>query len=110
MNTLVVDQQSIGVIVIENTGQVLQITQEVPSVVSVAEQGPMGPSGSGDKTFEQAFSGVSSVTVTHNLGKYPSITIIDSANDEVEGNVEYISTNQLVVSFSAPFSGSVICN
>lgn len=110
MNTIVVEQQSLGVVVVENTGQVLEIVQEVPSVVSIAEQGPMGPSGNGDKTFEQDFAGLSIVTVTHNLGKYPSVTVIDSAGDECEGAVDHQSINQLTVTFSAPFNGSVICN
>lgn len=64
----------------------------------------------GDKTFTQAFTSASAVVVTHNLGKRPAVTVLDSANDEVEGEVEHLSTNQLVVSFSAPFSGMVVCN
>jgi hypothetical protein len=64
----------------------------------------------GDKNFVQNFSSATSVTVTHNLGKYPAVTVVDSANDEVEGEVEHISVNELVVTFSAPFSGKVVCN
>ena len=49
-------------------------------------------------------------TITHNLGKYPSVTIVDSANDEVEGNVNHISINQLTITFSAAFSGKAFLN
>ena len=63
-----------------------------------------------DKTYTQDFTVASSVTVTHNLGKYPAVTVIDSAGDEVEGDVEHLSTNQLQVSFSGSFSGIVLCN
>lgn len=49
-------------------------------------------------------------TIVHNLNKYPSVTIVDSANDEVEGNVRHISRNQLTVTFSAAFSGRAFLN
>lgn len=49
-------------------------------------------------------------TVNHNLGKYPSVTIVDSAGDEVEGNVNHIGLNQLVISFSAAFGGRAFIN
>lgn len=49
-------------------------------------------------------------TINHDLGKYPSVTIVDSAGDEVEGNVNHISNTQVVISFSAPFSGRAFLN
>jgi hypothetical protein len=49
-------------------------------------------------------------TIAHNMQKYPSVTIVDSSNDEVEGNVNHISLNQLVVTFSTAFSGRAFLN
>lgn len=49
-------------------------------------------------------------TITHNLNKYPSVTIIDSANDEVIGEVRFTSINQVVLTFSAAFSGKAFLN
>lgn len=66
--------------------------------------------GTGDKNFTEDFSVTSTVIVTHNLGKYPAVTVFDSAGDECEGDVEFTSLNALTVSFSAPFSGTVTCN
>lgn len=63
-----------------------------------------------DKYFEQAFTVSSSVTVNHNLNKYPAVTIHDSSGDEVEGSIVHASINQLSVTFSAPFSGIVTCS
>lgn len=63
-----------------------------------------------DKYFEQAFSVTNSVTVNHNLNKYPAVTVHDSAGDEVEGSIVHASVNQLSVTFSAPFSGRVTCS
>lgn len=63
-----------------------------------------------DKNYTQDFTVSSNVTVNHNLNKYPTVAVFDSANDEVIGAIEYTSLNALIVSFSAPFSGRVTCN
>lgn len=49
-------------------------------------------------------------TVSHNLNKYPSVSIVDSSNEEVIGEVEYVDTNNLIVKFTAPFSGEAYIN
>lgn len=48
--------------------------------------------------------------ITHNLNKRPSITVLTSAGDEVEGSVTVNSLNQVTITFSAPFSGTAILN
>lgn len=63
-----------------------------------------------DKTYVQTFSMRDSILVSHNLAKYPSVTVHDSAGDEVEGSVNHDTINQLTISFSSPFSGVVTCN
>lgn len=64
----------------------------------------------GDKHFEKAFINTNQVDVVHNMQKFPSVTVIDSAKREFEGLVEYIDNNHLVVRFNFSFSGIVICN
>lgn len=64
----------------------------------------------GDANFIQSFTAASTVTVTHNLGKYPSVTVFDSSGDVCIGNVDFTGLNALTVSFSAPFTGTVTCN
>lgn len=49
-------------------------------------------------------------TVNHNLNKFPSVTIVDTANDEVEGEVTHISNTQLTIKFSAALSGKAFIN
>ena len=49
-------------------------------------------------------------TITHNMGKYPSVTIVDSANSYVIGNIEYINSNSLTVSFKNAFKGKAYLN
>lgn len=49
-------------------------------------------------------------SITHNLNKFPSVSIVDSSYAEVIGEVEYINANSLTVKFSAPFSGKAFLN
>lgn len=63
----------------------------------------------GDKSFSVGFN-ASSVVVNHNLDKRPSVTVINSAGDEVEGDITYNSANQLTIVFSGSFVGTVYCN
>lgn len=44
-------------------------------------------------------------TITHNLGYHPSVTVVDSADSAVIGDVTYVSENQLIVTFSVAFGG-----
>ena len=66
--------------------------------------------GTSDANFTQSFTAVSSVVVIHNLGKYPSAYVTDSAHDECEGEIIHNSVNQLTVIFSAAFTGTIVCN
>jgi hypothetical protein len=49
-------------------------------------------------------------TITHNLGKVPSVTIIDSSNRVVFGEVEVINSNEIVLYFNGAFSGKAYLN
>lgn len=44
-------------------------------------------------------------SITHALGGYPSVSIVDSAKTVVVGEVTYLSTTQVVVNFTSAFSG-----
>ncbi len=48
--------------------------------------------------------------VVHNLNKYPAVSVVDSAYEEVIGEVVYIDANNLQVKFTAPFSGQAYIN
>lgn len=44
-------------------------------------------------------------TINHTLEGFPSVTVVDSAQTVVVGEVSYVSPSQIVINFSAPFSG-----
>lgn len=48
--------------------------------------------------------------ITHNLNKYPSITVINSAGSVSFGEIDYVSLNEISITFSAGFSGKAYLN
>jgi hypothetical protein len=75
-----------------------------------SQTGPPAFSGSFDKNYVQTFIVTDTVTVTHNLQKYPAVTVVSSAKQIVIGDITYTDLNNLTVTFTAPFSGTVYCN
>ena len=48
--------------------------------------------------------------ITHNLSKYPSVTVVDSGGTVVLGDVKYINENQIEINFTSGFSGKAYLN
>ena len=48
--------------------------------------------------------------IPHNLNKFPSVMIIDSAGSEVKGDIVYDDKNNLHIKFSAGFTGKAYLN
>ena len=48
--------------------------------------------------------------VIHNLNKYPSVVVVDSAGTEVESDVEYNTRNKITIRLNASFSGKAFLN
>jgi hypothetical protein len=55
-------------------------------------------------------SAATSWTITHNLGEFPSVTVVDSGGSVCMGDITYNSANQLTLSFGAAFSGTAYLN
>ena len=54
----------------------------------------------GDITYTHNQSTTSNTwTITHNLNRFPSVTVVDSADTIVYGAVVYNSANQLTITF-----------
>lgn len=64
-----------------------------------------------DKNYRHV-QGVSSATwnIAHNLDKFPSVTIKDSAGSIVIGEIQYNDTNNITLTFSGAFSGEAYLN
>lgn len=48
--------------------------------------------------------------ISHNLNKFPSVSIVDSAGSLVMGDIVYINENRLKIKFTSAFSGKAYLN
>jgi hypothetical protein len=55
-------------------------------------------------------SAASTWMITHNLGKYPSVTVFDDTGVEVFGDIAYIDISSLTVAFSVSVAGTAYLN
>lgn len=68
-------------------------------------------SSQGSSTFEFTQGVPSTVwNINHNLGKFPSISVIDTGNTIVTGEYIYTNNNNVVLNFSAAFAGKAYLN
>lgn len=63
-----------------------------------------------DHYVHDQVSANSTWVIVHNMGKNPSVSLVDTSNDEVIGEVRHNSLNQLTVKFSAAVSGKAYLN
>lgn len=79
--------------------------------LSIDENGVLSADADSDKTFVYEQMSASDVwMVEHDLDKYPSVTVVDSAGSIVVGDVEYNSTNTITLTFTSAFSGTAYLN
>lgn len=88
--------------------------QEPPIQVDIAAgpPGPPGPAGSGGDLHYTYVQAVASAlwTIAHNLGKFPSITVVDTSGNVVEGAPVEIDANNCSIAFNSAFSGTAYLN
>jgi hypothetical protein len=48
--------------------------------------------------------------IRHDLGKFPSVEIVDSANQVVHGDIQHVNQNKVVARFTHKFSGRAYLN
>ena len=64
-----------------------------------------------DKTFVYTQAVSSDVwEIKHNLDKYPAVTVVDSGNSVVIGEIVYIDKNNIRITFASAFSGKAYFN
>ncbi len=69
------------------------------------------PFGGQDYEYNQAFPVAASTwVIQHNLGRFPSITTVDSAGSEITGAVTYDDENKITVVFNSATSGNAYLN
>lgn len=76
------------------------------------DKGDPGRDGTGGDAHYRYVQGLASSTwvIPHALNKYPAVTVVDSAGDQVEGAVTYDSQSQVTIRFKSAFSGEAFLN
>jgi hypothetical protein len=97
----------IGLTLINSTGSLVDGQDYFISLLGNTS----GGGGGGDKNFVYNQPTPSLVwDVVHNLDKYPSVSVVDSAGTTVFGNVRYRNVNELTITFKGAFSGKAYIN
>ena len=92
----------------DNSPTVKYLAQKVEEIES--KQALLGKQTS-DKSFTfTQYQSSDTWTITHNLNKFPSVQVQDSAGTNVMGEIYYNSLDQLTLRFSAAFSGKAYLN
>jgi hypothetical protein len=108
MRTVVVEVPTTRIVEVEaDTLDVLKET--TPKVIEVGITGSQGAQGVPGGGFNYVHTQTVASTVwiiVHNLNGFPNITVADSAGTVVEGDVVYVDSNTIQLTFSAPFSGT----
>jgi len=91
-----------NVIVNEDTPNTVIVNQDAPSQVVVRLGGAAG--NTRRHVHTQASPSITWV-INHSLGGKPSVSVVDSADTMVVGEVTYNSNSQVTVEFTAAFSG-----
>lgn len=90
---------------------VVSVTRGDP-IVSITRDGAMGPPGSGIAVTYTHVQNTADTEwlINHQLGRYPSVTVVDSAGTHVIGGVTYVDEFTIRVSFDFQFSGKAYLN
>jgi hypothetical protein len=96
-------------IIVEPVIQNITVLDSTASI-NVTAPGPQGPAGVFSPTdifYVHTQAQSSAVwTINHNLGGQPVAVVLDSAGTQCEGTFSYPSTNQMIITFTAAFSGT----
>lgn len=103
------------VIIVPNSSDIVVTPTTVETIVNptpievtiapVGIQGIQGPAGAPDST--QIFTGQTSITVNHNRGYRPIVSLSDAAGNEIDAAVDHTSFNSFTVLFNVPQSGRI---
>ena len=116
-NVIITEENSSRVVISSDatSPNPVNIHQDTPNTVLVDNDAPnqviiRSTSASSNSTYTRRHVHIQTFAsdewiISHPLGGHPSVTVVDSANTAVFGEVKYDSTTQVTVLFTVPFSG-----
>jgi len=92
-----------NVYVYQDSPNQVVVDESAPTVINVMLTGSAGVNTR--RTVHSQASPSITWTATHALGGKPSVMVVDTADTVVVGDVTYISSTEIRIQFTAPFSG-----
>jgi hypothetical protein len=95
---------SVNVTAVTNT---VTVTEGDTTVVTITTAGPQGPSGGGGAAayVHTQASPATTWTINHNLGYRPTVELLDSGSQEIDGAISHPTVNQTVVTLNPATAG-----
>jgi len=102
----------VNVKVTTSSGNKISVTPKTnKNNVVVSRRAVLSSEAASDKNYVHDQASPSTTwTINHNLSKYPSVSIVDSAGTLIIAEVEYTSTSQVVITFDSSTSGKAYLN
>ena len=92
---------SVNVTAVTNT---VTVTEGDTTILTITTAGPQGPAGTTAYVHTQA-SPATTWTINHNLGFRPSVELLDSGSQEIDGAIAHPTINQTVVTLTSATAG-----
>ena len=97
--------EQVAIEVIEGASVTVEVVEDGGvEVVEVIHPGPQGPAGGVAYVHTQSTPSTT-WTINHNLGYRPSVELLNTGSQEIEGDVVHTSVNQTVVTFTSAVAG-----
>ena len=106
-NLVQITKQDGNNVTIQETNNIISLTEESVKVVHV---GTLINTGVDASFIFSQNSNADVWEVEHNLDKYPSVTIVDSGDNIVYAEVQYVDSNNLTIRFNGATSGKAYLN
>ena len=106
----IVDQTSaVTLNIVETTnGPTVNVAQQTGPTVNVVLSG--GLLNRDLNYVHNQTSASSSWDISHNLNKFPAVSVVDSAGNIVMGDVQHLTNKRVLITFNATFSGKAYFN
>lgn len=99
MTSIVEIQNQVTVVVDESTDVA------TVSLITPGPQGPPGANGANAVYIHNQVTPSATWIISHNMGFKPSVELLNSGSQEIEGDVIHTSQNVTVAYFNTPISG-----
>lgn len=104
MSEVVINSPQINQVVIEEDENLVVVEAPISAITTIIAQGPQGPAGGSAFVYQQV-APATTWTINHNLGYKPSVELLDSGSQEIDGEVAHPSNNQTIVRLNPASAG-----